>query len=66
LATRWARTSDKKIKKLCDKHGKPFVRLPGGYNPDQVAFQILGQAKKRLQAPKPKEKATVKKRPRAK
>lgn len=33
---------------VCDRHGKPIVRLVGGYHPDQVAQQILKQAGKRL------------------
>jgi hypothetical protein len=34
---------------MCDRYGKPFVRLPGGYNPDQVARQILEQVSGRLE-----------------
>src|SRR5262249_50447155 len=31
------------VKPLCERHGKLLVRLPGGYNPNQVAAQILAQ-----------------------
>src|SRR5690606_2152167 len=43
LAIRWASHSFGDIKEDCDRHGKPLVRLPGGYNPNQVAAQILSQ-----------------------
>lgn len=33
---------------VCERHGKPVVRLVGGYHPDQVAEQILKQVGKRL------------------
>jgi hypothetical protein len=36
---------------VCERHAKPVVRLTGGYNPDQVAVQILAQAGKRLRGP---------------
>jgi len=50
LAIRWSRHSFDDVKDLCEKHGKPFVRLPGGYNPNQVAEQILSQCSERLAA----------------
>jgi len=33
---------------VCERHGKPVVRLVGGYHPGQVAEQILKQVGKRL------------------
>lgn len=33
---------------LCERHGKPVVRLTAGYNPEQVAAQIQKQVGKRL------------------
>lgn len=33
---------------VCERHGKPVVRLAGGHHPDQVAVQILKQVGKRL------------------
>jgi hypothetical protein len=33
---------------LCKHHGKPLVRVPGGYNVEQVAPLILDQVGKRL------------------
>jgi hypothetical protein len=33
---------------VCERHGKPVVRLVGGYHPEQVAAQILNQVGKRL------------------
>ncbi len=44
LAIRWSSHSFGDIKEFCDAYGKPFVRLPGGYSPNQVARQILEQA----------------------
>jgi hypothetical protein len=43
LAIRWASHSFKDVKPICDRHAAPLVRLPGGYNPNQVAAQILSQ-----------------------
>jgi hypothetical protein len=48
LAIRWSSHSFGEVKGLCDRHGKPLVRLPGGYNPAQVAAQILDQCGERL------------------
>lgn len=44
LAIRWASHSYSEIADLCKRYGKPFVRLPGGYNPNQIALQIVAQA----------------------
>jgi hypothetical protein len=52
LATRWASKSFSKAKGICEKYGKPLVRLPGGLGPNQVAVQILRQCGKRLRARK--------------
>ena len=43
LAIRWTSHSYGEVRDFCEKHGKRFVRLPGGYNPNQVAHQILQQ-----------------------
>jgi hypothetical protein len=43
LAIPWIRHSYAKINEFCEEYGKPLVRLPGGYNPNQVAAQILAQ-----------------------
>jgi hypothetical protein len=43
LAIRWSSHSFGDVKRFCDRHGKPMVRLPGGYNPSQVAAQVLAQ-----------------------
>ncbi len=48
LAIRWSSHSYGEVKQFCEKHGKAFVRLPGGYNPNQVAVKILEQTKGRL------------------
>jgi hypothetical protein len=50
LAIRWSSHSHGEAQSFCDKYGKPFVRLPGGYNPNQVAMQILSQCSERLAA----------------
>lgn len=43
LAIRWTSHSYGEVRDFCLKHSKLFVRLPGGYNPNQVAHQILQQ-----------------------
>jgi hypothetical protein len=48
LAIRWSSHSFGEVKRFCDTYGKPLVRLPYGYNPNQVASQILGQCGDRL------------------
>lgn len=50
LAIRWSSHAFGDVKSFCDRHGKPLVRLPGGYNPAQVAAQILAQCGGRLGA----------------
>lgn len=49
LLVKWASHEFRKIKKYCDKYGKPLVRLGGGYNRNQVAKQLLNQASHRLE-----------------
>ncbi|MCX7929412.1 MAG: hypothetical protein N2663_01645, partial [Chlorobi bacterium] len=44
LAIRWSSHSYTALADVCKWYGKPFVRLPGGYNPNQIAAQILTQA----------------------
>lgn len=48
LAIRWSSHSFGEVRAFCDRHGKPLVRLPGGYNPNQVAAQIMAQCSERL------------------
>ena len=48
LAIRWTSHSYTEVQKYCSYWNKPLVRLPGGYNPNQVAYQILNQAGDRL------------------
>lgn len=48
LAIRWSSHSFGEVRSFCARYGKPLVRLPGGYNPTQVAAQILAQASDRL------------------
>jgi hypothetical protein len=48
LAIRWSSHSFGEVKRFCDRYDKPIVRLPGGYNPHQVAAQILAQCSKQL------------------
>ena len=59
LAIRWSSHSFGDVERLCDRWGKPFVRLPGGYNPEQVAVQILQQASGKLAANGSAAAATV-------
>jgi len=48
LAIRWSSHDFGIVKQLCARHGKPLVRLPGGYNPNQVAVQIIQQCSEQL------------------
>ena len=48
LAIRWSSHAFGDVKTLCDQHGKLLVRLPGGYNPNQVAAQVLLQSSAQL------------------
>ncbi len=48
LAIRWSPHAYGDVAKICERLGKPLVRLPGGYNPNQVAAQILSQCSDRL------------------
>jgi hypothetical protein len=48
LAIRWSSHSYGEVQEFCRLYGKPLVRLPGGYNPRQVAAQILQQGSHRL------------------
>jgi hypothetical protein len=48
LAIRWTSHSYGEVSAFCDRYGKPLVRLPGGYNPNQVAAQIMSQCSDRL------------------
>lgn len=50
LAIRWASHGLGEVRTFCDRYQKPFVRLPGGYNVAQLAYQILQQASGRLAA----------------
>jgi hypothetical protein len=53
LAIRWSSHAFGDVKHMCDAHGKPLVRLPGGYNVNQVASQILEQCGDRLRSQLP-------------
>jgi hypothetical protein len=48
LAIRWSSHSFGDVKNFCDTYGKPLVRLPSGYHPNQVAHQVLSQCSERL------------------
>ena len=48
LMIRWASHSYEDLQEICERAGKPFVRLPGGYNPSQLAHQIIEQASEQL------------------
>jgi hypothetical protein len=48
LAIRWSSHSFGDVKRFCDQFGKPLVRLPAGYSPNQVAVQILAQCSAQL------------------
>jgi hypothetical protein len=48
LAVRWASHESGNVQRYCDEYGKPLIMLPGGYNENQMAAQILSQAWNRL------------------
>jgi hypothetical protein len=48
LAIRWVSHSFANVRQLCETHGRPLVRLPGGYSPNQIAANILAQCSERL------------------
>jgi len=48
LAIRWSSHGFGDVKQFCDRYGKPLVRLPGGYSPNQVAAQVVDQAGRQL------------------
>lgn len=48
LLIRWSSHSYGDVKRLCDRYGKLFVRLPAGLSPNQVATKILEQCGERL------------------
>jgi len=48
LMIRWASHSYGDMCDVCERFGKPLVRLPGGYNPSMIAREVLEQAGKRL------------------
>jgi hypothetical protein len=48
LAIRWSSHAFGDVRQFCIRHGKPLVRLPGGYGPHQVAVQVLAQASELL------------------
>ncbi len=50
LAIRWSSHSYGDVQDYCTEYGKPLVRLPAGYNPNQVAHHVLNQAGARLRA----------------
>lgn len=50
LMIRWTSHSFSYIRSLCERYGKPFVRLPGGYGTNQIAHQILKQVGRQLES----------------
>lgn len=48
LGIRWSRHAYGGVKSLCAKHATPMVWVPGGYNVNQLAHQIVVQSSDRL------------------
>jgi hypothetical protein len=63
LAIRWSPHSFGDISRYCERHGKPFVRIPAGYNPRQLASQILAQCGDRLAQAKASEQPLLNDQP---
>lgn len=53
LLIRWCSHSFAALEEDCKKVGVPFIRITGGYSPNQVAYQILSQAGDKLRAQPP-------------
>ena len=49
LLVRWARHAYTDAKRRADRHGKSFIWVEGGYNPNGLANDILEQASERLE-----------------
>lgn len=49
LAIRWSSHGFADVNEFCQRYDKPLVRLPGGYNPTQVAQQIVQQVRLELE-----------------
>lgn len=49
LAIRWSSHGFADVNAFCQRYDKPLVRLPGGYNPAQVAQQIDQQVRLELE-----------------
>jgi hypothetical protein len=50
LMIRWSSHSFGEVRSICERFGKPLVRLPAGYNASQVAHQVLQQCGVQLAA----------------
>lgn len=50
MAIRWRSHSYGQLKTVCDREGKPLVRLPAGYGVNRVAAEILAQCSEQLKA----------------
>jgi len=50
LLIRWCSHSFATLEEDCRKAGVPFIRITGGYHPNQIAHQILEQAGEKLRS----------------
>lgn len=48
LAIRWMSHDYDRVSGYCERYGKPLVRLTAGYNPNQLAHQIVTQVGRKL------------------
>ncbi len=48
LMIRWASHYYTELQHLCDRLGRPFIRLPAGYGANRIAHEIIEQAAERL------------------
>lgn len=53
LAVRWASHSYGEVDETCRRYSKPLIWIPGGYNPNQLAYRIVEQAGERLKVASP-------------
>jgi hypothetical protein len=50
LAIRWSSHSFADVADFCRTHDKPLVRLPAGYNANQIALRVLEQASQQIES----------------
>jgi hypothetical protein len=50
LLIRFSNHNYANVKAYCEEFGKPLIRIPRGYSPNQVAYEILSQASEQFKS----------------